>query len=358
VAHSIDIVVFDKTGTLTEGRPRLASVRPASVTDDHLIALAAAVETSSEHPVARAVTRAAVDRGLAVPESSDFFASPGRGARATVDGRTVVVGNRVLMEGSGVELEPVAQAIDELTGRGETILVVAADGKALGVLGVSDTVKPGAAEAVRGLREMGIRTVMLTGDNRKTAEAVARAVGIDVVIAEVLPGDKADQVGKLKSDGSRVAMVGDGINDAPALALADLGIAIGSGTDIAIEASDVTLTASDPRGVADAIKLSRTTMRTIRQNLFWAFFYNVLLVPVAAGALYPIFSDGTVPSVLSPILGEFGFLNPIAAAGAMAISSVTVVTNSLRLGRLPLRRDQNGGPSNTQMALTTPAPAS
>ena len=358
VAHSVDVVVFDKTGTLTEGRPRLASVYAAGLPDDQLIALVAAVETSSEHPVARAVTQAASDRGLTVPQWSDFFASPGRGARATVGGRMVIVGNRALMGGNGVGLGPVADAIDEMSGRGETILIVAADGEAIGVLGVSDTVKPGAAAAVRELREMGVRTVMLTGDNRKTAEAVARAVGIDEVVAEVLPGDKADQVANLKSGGSRVAMVGDGINDAPALALADLGVAIGSGTDVAIEAADVTLTSSDPRGVADAIRLSRTTMRTIRQNLFWAFFYNVLLVPVAAGVLYPVFAGGSVPSVLTPILGEFGFLNPIAAAGAMAISSVTVVTNSLRLGRLPLRRDQDGGPSNTQTVLATPAPAS
>jgi Cu+-exporting ATPase len=217
--------------------------------------------------------------------------------------------------------------------RGETVLGVAKDGEPIGFIGISDTVKPGASEAIRQLTNRGIRAVMLTGDNQRTADKVAQSIGIEHVVAGVLPDGKANVITELQSEGRVVAMVGDGINDAPALATADVGIAIGSGTDIAIEASDVTITSDDPAIVAELIDLSRSTMRTIKQNLFWAFFYNVLLIPIAAGILYPVFSDGTVPGILQPIIGQIGFLNPIVAAGAMAFSSVTVVTNSLRLGR-------------------------
>ncbi len=222
-----------------------------------------------------------------------------------------------------------------------TTVMIALSLIVLGAISVADTVKPGAKDAIAELRSLGIDVVMLTGDRRATAEAIAADVGVSTVIAEVLPGDKADAVASYQRDGKIVAMVGDGINDAPALTLADIGIAIGTGADVAIEASDVTLVGADLRNVPRAIEVSKTTMRTIKQNLFWAFFYNILLIPIAAGAFYPLFSDGTVPSVLQPILGEQGFLNPIAAAGAMAISSVTVVTNSLRLGRMTRKSDAN-----------------
>jgi Cu+-exporting ATPase len=213
------------------------------------------------------------------------------------------------------------------------VLAVARDGKPIGLIGVSDTVKTSASETIRELKSRGIHTVMLTGDNRRTAEKVAEAIGIDHVIADVLPEGKTAAIADLQKDGKTVAMVGDGINDAPALATADVGIALGTGTDIAIEAADVTITSGDPAIVAELIDLSRSTMRTIKQNLFWAFFYNVLLIPIAAGVLYPFFSDGSAPGILQPIIGQYGFLNPIVAAAAMAFSSVTVVTNSLRLGR-------------------------
>ena len=211
-------------------------------------------------------------------------------------------------------------------------MLVAADGDVKGIIAVADALKPGSREAVKTLRAQGLEVVMLTGDNRRTAEAIAGQLGIDRVVAEVVPSEKADQVKALQQEGKTVAMVGDGINDAPALAQADVGIAIGTGTDVAMEAADVTLVGGDLRSVATAIELSKATMRTIRQNLFWAFAYNVALIPVAAGVLYPVFSGG-VPDVLRPFLGDFGFLNPILAAGAMAVSSVTVVTNSLRLRR-------------------------
>lgn len=332
-AHRLDVVVFDKTGTLTEGRPSVSSVVAHGVSEDELLKLAAAVESGSEHPVGSAVVRRAGELSIDLPRLTDFAATAGRGVEGTVGDSEIIVGSPAMFVDRGIDLGPIAENIAELSARGETVLVVGKDGAAIGVIGVTDTVRTSAVEAVQQLRSMGIHTVMLTGDNVKTAEAVAAKVGIDEVVAEVLPADKAERVAELKADGSRVAMVGDGINDAPALALADVGIAIGSGTDIAIESSDITLTSSDPRGVAEAISLSRATMRTVRQNLFWAFFYNVALIPIAAGALHPLFLDANVPGWLQPLLGQHGFLNPIAAAGAMALSSVSVVTNSLRLGR-------------------------
>ncbi|MEX0761552.1 MAG: heavy metal translocating P-type ATPase [Dehalococcoidia bacterium] len=347
-AHKVNTVVFDKTGTLTEGRPRLADIRTVGGPEQGLLGIAAAIEAASEHPVALAVREAAEARGLNVPSASGFSAVPGRGARATVEGRQAMAGNLAMLREAGIDTDAISPMADELASAGQTVLAVVVDGQPLGVIGVADTVKAGAREAVDTLRRMGIRTVMITGDNRRTADAVASQVGINEVIAEVLPSDKADRVAEMKSGGAMVAMVGDGINDAPALALADVGIAIGSGTDVAIEAASVTLTSGDPRGVADAIDLSRTTMRTIRQNLFWAFFYNVLLIPVAAGALYPVFGSGDVPGWLQPVLGQHGFLNPIAAAGAMAFSSVSVVLNSLRLGRRPMMPRRPAPPSTPE----------
>ena len=353
VAHRVKVVVFDKTGTLTMGKPRVAALRPAAgATEVDLLRWSAAVESGSEHPLGKAVLSAARERGIAIGEISGFTAVPGRGARAAAGGEETLVGNLAMLREAGVDTRLIEVDVDDLASRGQTALAVAKGGVALGVIGVADTVKPSAREAVAALNGMGIRTVMLTGDNWRAAEAVAREVGLKEVLAEVLPSQKAERIAELKAGGKHaVAMVGDGINDAPALALADVGIAIGSGTDIAIEAAHVTLTSGDLRGVAEAIALSRTTMRTIRQNLFWAFFYNAALIPIAAGALYPLFRDGGVPGWLVPVLGENGFLNPIMAAAAMAFSSVTVVTNSLRLGNMPLlRRDKSAGPPSAAQA--------
>ncbi len=333
-AHRITTVVFDKTGTLTEGKPAIASIDAFDVTETELIRLAAAAEASSEHPLATAVLAEAKARNIEVPDATNIDAVPGRGIKATVDGSAIAVGSAAYIAEIASSTYDFSEQGFAIAGRGETVLAVSKDGRPIGLIGVSDTIKPQAAKAIQGLRERGIHTVMLTGDNRRTAEKVGEAIGIDRIIADVLPEGKTAAITDLQKNGNTVAMVGDGINDAPALATADVGIAIGTGTDIAIEAADVTITSGDPTIVAELIILSRSTMRTIKQNLFWAFFYNVLLIPVAAGALYPVFGDGSAPGFLQPIVGQYGFLNPIAAAGAMAFSSVTVVTNSLRLGRI------------------------
>jgi Cu+-exporting ATPase len=352
-AHKLEVVVLDKTGTLTEGRPRVASVRALGVSEDELFEAVAAVERPSEHPLASAVLEEASARGLRIAGASEFEAVPGRGVRGSVEGMTVLAGTATFLENEGVPTSDIESHVTTLTTNGETPLIIARDGQLLGAIGVADRVKPEARQAVAELKSLGIEPVMLTGDNRRTAEAVARQVGIEVVVAEVLPADKADVVARFQIEGRRVGMVGDGINDAPALALADVGMAIGTGTDVAIETADITLMGGDVRDVAAAIGLSRSTMRTIKQNLFWAFFYNVALIPVAAGVLYPIWSDGSVPGVLQPVLGHNGVLNPIAAAGAMALSSVTVVTNSLRLGRRPVHnRDTPHGGAPVQESVT------
>jgi P-type Cu+ transporter len=332
-AHRVDMVVFDKTGTLTEGKPSISSIQSFGVSESKLLQLAAAAESSSEHPLASAVIAEANSRDLDIPDATDVTAVPGRGLTAVVDGSNVAIGSAAFIEENSSAAYDFAELGFAVAERGETVLAVAKDGEPIGLIGVSDTLKPDVANAVRELESRGIKTVMLTGDNRRTAEKVASAIGITNVIADVLPEGKTAAIIELQKGDHVVAMVGDGINDAPALATADVGVAIGSGTDIAIEAADVTITSGDPAIVAELIDLSRSTMRTIKQNLFWAFFYNVLLIPIAAGILYPVFSDGSAPSFLQPIIGEFGFLNPIVAAGAMAFSSVTVVTNSLRLGR-------------------------
>ncbi len=331
-AHRIDAVVFDKTGTLTTGAPSLTDVLPADGWDEReLLRLAASVERGSEHPLGEAVVDGSRERGLEPAEAADFVALPGMGVEARVEGRTVLAGNEKLMHDSGVQADGVALEGERLSGEGKTPMFVAVDGRLAGVVAVADTVKAGAAQAVANLKAMGIEVVLLTGDNRRTAEAVARHVGIERVMAEVLPQDKVEQVRLLQAEGKTVAMVGDGINDAPALAQADVGIAIGTGTDVAMEASDITLIRGDLDGVATAISLSRRTMGTIRQNLFWAFAYNVVLIPIAAGVLYPLFSQTGVPAALGPFFGSRGFLNPMLAAAAMAFSSVSVMTNSLRL---------------------------
>jgi len=323
-AARLTTIVFDKTGTLTEGRPVLTDVVPAAgktaagLTDAELLRVAASAEKGSEHPLSEAVAAAAAARGLAVPDAVDFRSLPGLGLEARVDGRAVLLGNAALMAERGVDISALAPRAEEFAAAGKTAMFAAVDGRPAGVLAAADPLKEGSAPAVSRLKSLGLEVVMLTGDHRRTAEAVARAAGIDQVEAELRPADKTEAIRRLRASGRRVAMVGDGINDAPALAAADVGVAVGSGTDVAMEAADITLVGDDPRGAARAVELSRRTMRTIRQNLFWAFFYNVIGIPVAAGVLYPFFGV---------------LLNPMIASAAMAFSSVSVVTNSLRLRR-------------------------
>ncbi|MBI3978627.1 MAG: copper-translocating P-type ATPase, partial [Chloroflexi bacterium] len=319
MAHKIRAIVFDKTGTLTKGEPALTDVWVAAGDDERaVLRLAAAAERGSEHPLGQAIVGGAQASGLALPEPTAFNAIPGHGIQATVDGRRVLVGNARLLREQGVAVDAWEDRAMALSSQGKTPMYVAVDGRVAGVLGVADTLKPNSALAVRELHRLGLEVLMITGDNRRTAEAIARQVGIDRVLAEVLPEEKANEVRKLQQEGKRVAMVGDGINDAPALAQADVGIALGTGTDVAMEASAITLVRGDLMGVVTAIALSKATMRNIKQNLFWAYAYNVTLVPVAAGVLYPFFGV---------------LLSPMLAAAAMAFSSVSVVTNALRLRR-------------------------
>jgi Cu+-exporting ATPase len=285
-----------------------------------LLALAASLEKGSEHPLGEAIVREAEGRGLALSAADAFEAVPGRGVRGEVAGRKVLLGNDRMLAEEGMAPGALAGEAERLAAEGKTPMFVVVDGRAAGIIAVADTLKAGSREAVERLHRLGLQVVMLTGDNRRTAEAIARRVGIDRVKAEVLPEDKAAVVKELQAEGQVVAMVGDGINDAPALAASDIGIAMGTGTDVAMEAADITLVKGDLRGVVTSIELSRRTLRTIKQNLFWAFIYNILGIPVAAGALYPLF-------------GVWLDHMPMIAAAAMALSSVSVVTNSLRLRR-------------------------
>ncbi len=336
-AHKLTTVVLDKTGTLTRGEPELTNVVTANgLSEDELLRLVASAEKASEHSLGEAIVRGARARGLDLMDPDGFDAPTGRGVRATVGGRNILAGSRRLMQEAGVSEDGLAPRFEEFSAAGKTPILVAVDGEPAGLVVVADVPREESKEAVRELRRAGLEVAMLTGDNERTANAVARVLGIERVLAEVLPEDKEGEVRKLQERGEVVAMVGDGINDAPALARADVGIAIGTGTDVAMEAADVTLVSGDVRGVARAIKLSRATIRNIKQNLFWAFAYNVLLIPVAAGILYPFFVGGTVPDLLRPFLGEYGFLNPVLAAAAMALSSVTVLGNALRLRRTDL----------------------
>ncbi len=318
-AHRIGAIILDKTGTLTQGKPVVTDLLPAAgFSAEELLVLAASAERGSEHPLGEAMVAAAKERGLELATPKQFRAIPGHGIEANVDGRELLLGNEKLMGDRGCALDGLVENAVTLSDQGKTPMFVAVDGRVAGIVAVADTVKAGSREAVAELKKMGVEVAILTGDNRRTAAAIAGQLGIDRVLAEVLPEQKAEEVKKLQAEGKVVAMVGDGINDAPALAQADVGIAIGTGTDVAMEASDITLISGDVRGVVTAIRLSKQTIRTIKQNLFWAFGYNVVLIPLAAGLWYPFFGI---------------LLNPVFSGVAMAMSSVSVVSNSLRLRR-------------------------
>ena len=326
-AHRLQVVVLDKTGTITVGKPTVTDVVTAgsgAESKDLVLRLAASAERGSEHPLGQAIVAEAEARGVALADPQDFEAIPGKGVRALVEGHTVLVGKPGWIEQEGIALGDLAAEIERLQAEAKTAMVVAVDGEPAGVLSVADTLKEGSADAVAELHRLGLDVVMLTGDNRRTADAIAAQVGVDQVVAEVLPAEKAARIKELQVGNRMVGMVGDGINDAPALAQADVGIALGTGTDVAMETAGVTLMRGDLRTVPQALALSKATMRTIKQNLFWAFFYNVILIPVAAGALSLV---PWAPAALRQ-------LHPVLAAFAMAFSSVTVVSNSLRLRRV------------------------
>jgi Cu+-exporting ATPase len=320
--RKIDTLVVDKTGTLTEGKPKLVSITPAADwKEDELLRLAASLERASEHPLAAAIVSGAQERGIQLSKVDEFESLTGRGVRGEIDGRSVALGNRALLDELKIEAGELAEKAEQLRADGQTVMFVAVDNRIAGLLGVADPIKESTPEAIRLLHAEGLRVVMVTGDNRTTAEAVAWKVNVDEVIAEVLPEQKVEIVKRLQNEGRAVAMAGDGINDAPALAQAHVGIAMGTGTDVAIASADVTLVKGDLRGIARARRLSRATMRNIKQNLFWAFVYNILGVPIAAGALYPFFGL---------------LLSPMLAAAAMSFSSVSVIGNALRLRRVRL----------------------
>jgi Cu+-exporting ATPase len=318
-AHKLNAIVMDKTGTLTKGEPSVTDILAFnSHKEEEILRYAASAEKGSEHPLGEAIVNRAKEENIPLINPENFNAIAGHGIEATIDGKSLLMGNAKLMKDRGILLDGLEKKAEELSNQGKTPMFVAIDGNSAGIIAVADTLKENSREAVEALHRMGIEVAMLTGDNQRTAEAIARQIGIDRVLAEVLPEVKADEVKKLQAEGKKVAMVGDGINDAPALAQADVGIAIGTGTDVAMESSDVTLISGDLRGVVTAIALSKATLRNIKQNLFWAFAYNTILIPVAAGVLFPFFGI---------------LLNPIFAAAAMGLSSVTVVSNALRLRR-------------------------
>jgi Cu+-exporting ATPase len=321
ILHKVDTLVVDKTGTLTEGKPRLVRVVVLGVQDldePKVLRLAASLERASEHPLGASIVQGAQERGVVLASVEHFESITGKGVTGRVDGRAVAVGNRALVEGLGLDVAATADHAEALHAEGQTVMFVAVDGHIVGLLGVTDPIRPSAHEAIRALHAEGVRVMMLTGDNRTTAESVGRKLAVDEVIAQVLPHQKADVVARLEQAGHIVAMAGDGVNDAPALARAHVGIAMGTGTDVAMESADVTLVRGDLTGIVRARRLSRATMRNIRQNLFFAFVYNAAGIPIAAGALYPFFGV---------------LLNPIIAAAAMSLSSFSVIANALRLRR-------------------------
>lgn len=322
VMEKVDTLVVDKTGTLTEGKPKLVSVVPfEGFTDDTLLTHAALLERSSEHPLATAIVRGTEERGISLIPVENFQSNTGKGVTGQIEGRSVAIGNLRLMEDQSIQAHDWTKRGDDLRARGQTVMFVAVDGKPAGMLGVADPIKESTPEAISTLRKEGLHVVMLTGDSRTTAEAVGNQLGIDEVEAEVLPDQKSEVIKRLKAKGRIVAMAGDGINDAPALAEAHVGIAMGTGTDVAMESAGVTLVKGDLRAIVRARRLSQAAMRNIRQNLFFAFIYNALGAPVAAGVLYPFFGL---------------LLNPMVAAAAMSFSSVSVIANALRLRRIKL----------------------
>jgi Cu+-exporting ATPase len=321
-AHKLDTVVFDKTGTLTKGEPEITDIIPFNFySEEDVLKYAASAEKVSEHPLGEAVIKKATETQIVLHDPKNFKAIEGHGIEAEVENVNVLLGNAKLLKDRNIEIKDLIEKAENFAQEGKTPIYVALKKQAAGVIAVSDTLKENSIQSVEKLRKLGLEVIMLTGDNRKTAQAMARKAGIDRVMPEVLPEDKVNEIKKLQAEGKKVAMVGDGINDAPALAQADVGIAIGSGTDVAMEASDVTLIKGDLQGVVFAIELSKRTIRVIKQNLFWAFFYNTVGIPIAAGVLYPFFGI---------------LLNPIFASAAMAFSSVSVVSNSLRLRRAKL----------------------
>lgn len=316
--HKLTTIVFDKTGTITEGKPKVTDIITTTLSEEQLLRYAASAEKGSEHPLGEAIIRAATDRGYSLSELESFNAIAGHGIEVKFEGKQILLGNKKLMIEKTIDVTPLSKASDQLAYDGKTPMYMAIDGQLAGIIAVADTVKESSKKAIETLHNMGMKVAMITGDNQKTADAIARQVGIDLVLAEVLPADKANEVKKLQASGEKVGMVGDGINDAPALAQADIGIAIGSGTDVAIESADIVLMKSDLMDVSTAIKLSHATIRNIKENLFWAFAYNVLGIPIAMGVLH-----------------LFGgpLLNPMIAAAAMSLSSVSVLLNALRLRR-------------------------
>ncbi len=316
--HKLSTLIFDKTGTITEGKPKVTDIVTTNLSEEQLLIYAASAEKGSEHPLGEAIVRAAIDRGYQLCELQSFNAIPGHGIEVGIQGKQMLLGNKKLMIEKTIDVSSLSETSDQLAYDGKTPMYMAIDGQLAGIIAVADTVKESSKKAIETLHQMGIKVAMITGDNQKTADAIARQVGIDLVLAEVLPADKANEVKKLQETGVKVGMVGDGINDAPALAQADIGIAIGSGTDVAIESADIVLMKSDLMDVSTAIKLSKATIRNIKENLFWAFAYNVLGIPVAMGVLH-----------------LFGgpLLNPMIAAAAMSLSSVSVLLNALRLRR-------------------------
>ena len=316
--HKLSKLIFDKTGTITEGKPKVTDIVTTNLSEEQLLIYAASAEKGSEHPLGEAIVRAAIDRGYQLCELQSFNAIPGHGIEVSIQGKQILLGNKKLMIEKTIDVSSLSETSDQLAYDGKTPMYMAIDGQLAGIIAVADTVKESSKKAIETLHQMGIKVAMITGDNQKTADAIARQVGIDLVLAEVLPADKANEVKKLQETGVKVGMVGDGINDAPALAQADIGIAIGSGTDVAIESADIVLMKSDLMDVSTAIKLSKATIRNIKENLFWAFAYNVLGIPVAMGLLH--------------LLGG-PLLNPMIAAAAMSLSSVSVLLNALRLRR-------------------------